>query len=517
MLQVRRVAAWVGASAIVLGGCHSGVGLLSGQLVVVAPDSVEVSVLRKGKGSKAQGAPLSAVLLLRGGASASLDPGEWTLATECSSVEVKVQTRGETRVELRELAIDPGPLPADAASVRVIPAVCADPVDGHVREWSDRRSFHLLPGRSTLTIGGRLFQPDAPSPVAVHPVAVIGPEVVHTQVRYFTIPSELDVPDGVRPTGGGRITGTLVGETVMLPKGAYTLEVNGSKRAIEVPVPGGRPIALGAVRIEAPADFPMTERLRAGGQPIFGFINEGVLFNLNSDYLVFPGSYNVRLEGSDVRKMVQVEPQARVVLNASAARIVAPPCNEETRLCRSPARITVHEERKPFSLMTVDAGLPFLVFDSPYQYGVEGIRGVLRTLSASRAGLASETLARVKFDWEIREANGRTRTDLVRFESKGTVNFGRSLDLLFSKPDELFVPAGTYQLTYFVGDPSQERPKTRVDVSLQQGETRVLTVPLYIDKLSLRENAAPGASPTPAADAARDGAPASLKPLRNRR
>jgi hypothetical protein len=83
-------------------------------------------------------------------------------------------------------------------------------------------------------------------------------------------------------------------------------------------------------------------------------------------------------------------------------------------------------------------------------------------------------------NWQLRPAQGRYRTELVRLESKGASGFGKSLDLLFHKPHEVLVPAGNYDLTYFLGDPLLERSKTRQSLVLEPGQTREVTVPVYV-------------------------------------
>jgi hypothetical protein len=70
------------------------------------------------------------------------------------------------------------------------------------------------------------------------------------------------------------------------------------------------------------------------------------------------------------------------------------------------------------------------------------------------------------------------------------------LDLLFHQPGELVAPPGNYELTYFVGDPAAERSKVRRTLSLAQGTTASLEVPLFNDKA----NAASAASGAPPVD-----------------
>ena len=132
--------------------------------------------------------------------------------------------------------------------------------------------------------------------------------------------------------------------------------------------------------------------------------------------------------------------------------------------------------------MTVETKLPFLLLEGTYEYGVEGLRGIKRNLQRRSESVAGDPLARVKIKWDVRQAQGRYRTDLVRIESRGSNVFGRSLDLLFHKPEEVYVPAGHYDLTYFLGDPLGDRNKTKVSLVLESGQTREVVVPIYLEK-----------------------------------
>jgi hypothetical protein len=217
---------------------------------------------------------------------------------------------------------------------------------------------------------------------------------------------------------------------------------------------------------------------------VFVYIDTGALLNMNTDYLVFPGSYTVSIEGSEVQDVFQVESGKETVIKTFAARVDVPDCPDTEKGCRNAPRITIHREQKPYALMTVEPRLPFLLLEGNYEYGVEGLRGIKRSLSKRSGSLAGEPLARVRFKWDVRPAQGRFRTDLVRIESRGQNTFGRSLDLLFHKPDEVYVPAGNYDLTYFVGDPLAERSKSRQSLLLEPGQTREALIPIYVEKVS---------------------------------
>lgn len=188
------------------------------------------------------------------------------------------------------------------------------------------------------------------------------------------------------------------------------------------------------------------------------------------------------MEGSELEKEIEVEEDQRTVVKTLGAQIDAPSCSLSSIACYVPSRITIHENKQPFILMTVPVSQPFLVFDgNSYQYGVEGIKGIFKSLPTSSDSVKSETLGRVHLKWEVRYTTSNNSTDFVRFESKSSNLYGKSVDLSFFKPTEVYLPEGDYWLTYFVGDGiNQNIPKTRVEVSLFGGSTKDIVIPLFV-------------------------------------
>lgn len=383
------------------------------------------------------------------------------------------------------------------AAPAVIPTECVHPLTGRREVWQNRTHFDLLPGQVTLMVGGRRVLTDFAGNKKAAQFFNLVPVLVSAlgelkSTRYFSLPLE---PGSALPLP---TVSAPVGDVMWLLPGNYRLEVNGTSRVVELVEQKGVGLSLGSMTVRSPSGFPMQERIRLGGQPIFAFINDGVLFNLDQPYLVFPGTYDVSLEGGDVRDDFKVHSGESQTVRTHGVIVRTPPC-PEAQTCKPPPRITIHSERRPFVLMHVDTDVPFLLLDQPYEYGVEGIRGVLKALKGRGDELEIEVLARARFSWRLMKGPPRVRTDLVRLESLGSGLFGKSLDLLFSRPTEIYVPSGLYELSYFVGEPSQERKKTKQQVRLSSGQTVTLDVPLFSDKVTSgplsRSGAARGAEP----------------------
>lgn len=394
----------------------------------------------------------------------------------------------------------------------MVPVECTHPLSSVRESWSDRYTFELLSGQVTMTIAGQvptLLSNSKPQSEPQTEKAALGPaapaaelaalSLLPVMVRAkITADSDYFVSavSSERASNSKPVVAVPVGSVLWLPPGSYALELNGSRREIALQSAQGLALGLGSLEIRTPPRFPMDERTKAGGSPPFAYINEDVLFTLDTSYLVFPGSYTVSLEGGDVRAKVEIYAGEQTRMQTYGAKILWPRCEGDKLACKSPSAITLHTNQRPFALMNVEPGVPFLVLEGDYEYGVEGLRGVFRRLKTSAQGVAEETLARVRLTYRVKSAGPRVRTDLVRLESSGSELFGKSLDLLFHQPGELVAPPGNYELTYFVGDPAAERSKVRRTLSLAQGTTASLEVPLFNDKA----NAASAASGAPPVD-----------------
>ncbi|NBW80366.1 hypothetical protein EBR21_01300 [bacterium] len=520
-----------------LTGCKYLTFLRKQSLTLDAPKEMELVVYKQvGKSSERIMSPVG---LIHGGQTIELEPGDYLVANECSGYEFKQTKDRPTKIPVRRLtltlhgesagngsddksteaikaaeaataqnhetghaaaeapvdgsahakAANPEPKTDETAKAESAPlqergivhTTCVDPLDQQRNQWTQRREFDILPGTTEMRIGGRLIklenhgETSEPIKLDLYPVAINStfPEI---QARFYLNPEEKEAKSEAS------VVALEANSPTWLLPGNYTLEVNGTRRKVTVEQGARTDISVGVLRVEMPENFPLEDRLKAGGQPVFVYLDFGALLNMDTDYVVFPGSYNVSIEGSEVQDLFQVESGEKTIVKTFAARVDAPPCPENLKSCKGAPRVTIHREQKPYALMIVEPRLPFLLLEGSYEYGVEGMRGIKRSLQKKSGNLAGEPLARVRIKWDVRQAQGRYRTDLVRIESRGQNTFGRSLDLLFHKPDEVYVPAGNYDLTYFVGDPVLERSKSRLALHLEPGQTREVVVPIYVEK-----------------------------------
>jgi hypothetical protein len=123
---------------------------------------------------------------------------------------------------------------------------------------------------------------------------------------------------------------------------------------------------------------------------------------------------------------------------------------------------------------------PFLVFKGEsYFYSIVGLRGIFSKLKLDSR---INNLSKLTLDWEKKYSQVKIRTELVKIEGKKDTTWGRSLDLINSKPKELYLPPGEYSLSFFSIDKTGEKHKTKRDFFLKPSEQKTLSIPLYFEK-----------------------------------
>lgn len=451
---------------------------------------------------------LAPVGLLESGVPRPLPAGTYFVANQCSQHQFVHDGTRATEIPLGHFELRFG-------SDRIPPGEdqtlleCQSQLSQQTHAWTNRQEFLVLPGETAFRIGKTPFSVFSSAGTTNPPFVELAPVKVYADAQPAQTPQTYSITPQLSE-GTAEVMTAEIGKSVWLLPGRYTLEINGTQRQISVEPGVQTEVLVGVLRVETPTAVralpPDVER-----DAFFLFLGNGVLLNLDTDYYMFPGDYTMNIGDSNLDKVVRVMPNEKTVVQTRLARIDVPPCPFEDTDCGAVPKLTIHRELQPFPLMTVEPNTPFIVFDEAYQYGVEGIRGILRKLPATIEKLEPESLAVAELKWELRAATGRTRTDLVRVEGQGDPTAGKSLDLLFSKPHSLYMPPGSYHLTYFVGDPSQERKKTRAPFSVAPGGTTTLMIPIFAERGKNKSNLA--ASPRNEKGKS-EGLPTRLTPIR---
>jgi hypothetical protein len=414
-----------------------------------------------------------------------LPAGKYILSNECSSFEFTQKANSPTRIVLSHIQLQLlQNLPNTeeiADENQVIETRCYNVLNQKEETFENKVQFDILPGQNNFFVSGKNLKFNFPQEsfqnltYRMTSLSLTSSQNTPESPHFFVMQNIKNDEKNLV------ITAPINGKIWLFP-GAYSAEVNGTKRNILLNDKTEQSIPLGLLKISSPKNFPYEKRIHNGGQPILAFIDDKVLLRLNTIYPVFPGKYKINLDNSDLEKEITVSEKNITEVKTFGAQINAPTCSEGAGACFTPSEITIHENKMPFILMVVPVDQPFLVFEqNDYQYGIEGVKGIFKSLPTSSDSVKSETLGLVNIKWEIRYTNSNNTTDFVRFESKSPNLFGKSVDLTFSRPSQVFLPQGEYWFTYYVGDAmNPNTPKIKTEINLLNGNSKDITVPLYI-------------------------------------
>lgn len=420
-----------------------------------------------------------------------LPKGHYAIANQCSVYEFDHGQQPDTptivymsRLQLRFA----GRLPTiqdQQDQKQPVPVWCANSFLGKSSTFDHQTEFDVLPGSNTVFVSGNkvAFQLNPKEfkdfQLSLSSLSLVSAFEKNNHPFFATFVLE-NAPKNEPVKKGEHVLSAPINGKMWVHPGKYHVEVNGTDQQIELKDNQELSVALGALRVASPPHFPAEKRLQSGVQPIFININADVLYQLDTDYVLFPGEYTLNMNNSRLSKKIKIEADKQTTIQTYGALVQVADCPEEGGLCRNAPNVTIHIDKEAFDAMTLPVGVPFLVFDGSYQYGIEGFRGILKSLSVSRDDVGLQKLVRVKIDWKKTPTAGHQRTNFVRFESHGNGLMGKSLDLMFSKPNDVYLPEGNYLLTYYTTDMTAANPqRARQEVSLLDKQSANVTIPVY--------------------------------------
>ncbi len=409
-----------------------------------------------------------------------LAPGKYSLSNDCSSYSFVHKNSEPTIIKMSHLNLDLlGNLPKASTlqdSNQIVLSHCENARD-HQNRWpSNKVKYDLLPGPNEIFIAGKTlkfnFSANKSEDRVISLISLSLLSKLTGDVPNFYVHSASETEKKI-------IMQAPLNGMIWLYPGIYEVEVNGTHKLIDVTSHILQKISLGLLRISLPENFPFQQRLLKGGQPISAFINNKVLLRLNVSYPVFPGQYKVNLDGSSMEKLVVVDADRISELKTLGSLIKPPVCPNS--VCSANVKITIHENKMPFSLMTVPTGLPFLVFAGEYQYSVDGVKGIFKTLPTSIKSSQEESLSFLKIKWEVHFSSTLQNTEFVRIESRSPNLSGKSVDLSSFKPTEVVLPQGYYSLTYYTSQGNtRSTEKHSMEINLQSVNMKEVSVPYYV-------------------------------------
>ncbi len=360
----------------------------------------------------------------------------------------------------------------------IITSQCKNKLTNKSILYNNKTSYDMLPGKNSLVIAGKVFP--------IHFLNELMSQS-ETSVYFSSINLTSKIPNDHASffiysleNGNNEIISAPINSTIWLFPGKYKVEVNGTTQQIDLEKNKFLEINLGGILISSPPQFPFSERLRLGGLPMGVFLNSKVLFSIDQKHSVFPGKYTINMENSELKEEIEVHENELKEIKTYGVQVHAPPCEKE-KSCQFPKTINIHTNRLPFILMNVPLGLPFLVFKEPYEYSLEGMKGIYKNLSTSTENVFHENIGALEIHWDIKYTSSNYETKFIRIESKSSNIYGKSMDLLHVRPRHVYLPEGDYILSYVLGDvinPNSIRRSLPIHISYET--VKKVEIPFFI-------------------------------------
>jgi hypothetical protein len=389
--------------------------------------------------------------------------GHYFLVNDCSSYAFQVDRKRDKKIYLNTLKLkflEEQTTPADSTVESLEPqqkahsavVECVNPITGEKSLFSDRDEFDILPGTNQLLIAGMETKISALEnekkifAIGLAPLTIVSP-IENDTTQYFLKP----VMNSADHSNNNMLySGKLNQDTWLIP-GEYDVEINGTKKNISLRSGESVKIELGRLRIMTPKDFAANNAAKTSLQPIFAYMDKQILFSLDKDYAILPGKYSIRLENSDMEQPIEILPNSYTKIFTFVAQINAPNCiNDKNQKCAFSQRALIYSKDRPYPLSKVFLGVPFLVLQGDYEYGIEGADRIKKWLSVSDTNIKSEQTGRIKIKWKLEMSENNSETRKIYLEARCCNLAGKSEDLNAYRPRELVLPEGDYTLNYVV-------------------------------------------------------------------
>ena len=352
---------------------------------------------------------------------------------------------------------------------------CQDPIDNSPIKILDKNEVDILPGQNSIIVSGRKIDVSFKNHPNYYKIVNLAPLMLSSSINssndFFFVYTDAEGSDSRDHVISGKVN-----EPMWLVPGEYKVEINGTSMNVNIHQTKKNKIKLGAIKVKSPSHLNNNIYNENLNSPYLVKLSKSVLLTLNESYNVFPGQYRLEIEDSRIRKVVNVLPNVLSTIETEYLRISYPEMSDDEHH----PYFHIYQKGQHLYAYKTQIKKPFLIFKGEsYFYSVVGLRGIFAKLNTdSKISLLSKLI----LQWEKKYSQVKVRTELVKIEGKKEATWGRSLDLIKSKPNELYLPPGGYSLSYFSVDKTGEKHKVKRDFSLRPGEQKNLMIPLYFEK-----------------------------------
>lgn len=268
--------------------------------------------------------------------------------------------------------------------------------------------------------------------------------------------------------------------SLLLP-GKYTLEINGTKKKVEL-VPGGvRSFVTGSFVLPSSKKINQEWIIQTWGHPLTVYLNKSHMFFLNESLFVFPGEYTLNFYRSLEKKVIKIEAGDRDKIPYKTI-LVSSGCQKAKGGCfkRKDVLLYKNKEKVPFLMGHSDISLPYFTESLGLEF--KKSKGIKYWVSGGKKDKEIKLSTVVLKPLHV--YNPALETEFVRLESEDKNTTGFSQDLSYNRKTTMDLIAGKYRLVSYL-KPAVEggkREKIYHKIKLNPHKKSQRVFPYYLSK-----------------------------------
>lgn len=409
--------------------------------------------------------------------SVSLPAGNYLVLSDCSSARVVLNPNKTKVLIAHSLSFRP---PAEITPDDRFLIQCTRYERNQVRQrLVNRFNLLVLAGARDLLVGMAplkvdLAATDKPQHYEIKLSAVRVSEFSHMrgEPRFFVSPAkgQLSITQSQK-----------LGNWLHLVKGLYDIELNGSRKRIELAEGERTQIDPAFIQVTTGKDVDLDLATSIEGGPLHLEINGRHWLSLNETYPILPGMTKLRLVGSEREHPFHLK--SGDLLNKRVRSIrVQLDCPPWDWNCLGSRKIYLYAKEQHYPFATGVSDVPLLFFNDDAYLSIEGSRELRYQLSQKKNDVLLKA-SQIKLSPQVEYRPGLI-TDLVRIEAIAPPVFDHTYDIPLEHESSITLVEGHYSLAQYVTltNTDGERRRSLRRFWVRPGHNQTLQFKVYVSE-----------------------------------
>ncbi len=416
--------------------------------------------------------------------SMDVDPGSYLILTDCSSQTVIVHPHTHTELIAHRLKFVPpsAPKPGDLFTIQ-----CERFQKTESRQFIENRfEIDVLAGQRQILVGLVPLIVETPdSSAASKPV-----------VKTYPL-GAINVRSGRRSDGNqlffvssseGLLSVTAsqnFGKNLYLLPGKYRIEVNGTKRQLELSSSATHNIETSFLKITTPPGVDLSKASQIKGSALLVEIDREHSLGFNEIHAMLPSEVSLRLSGSDIEEKISLQEGQLFEYPVRSVQVDLS-CSPWEWICLGGRKVYLYNKGQPYPFVSGVSDVPILFVGNDIEVGLEGSRDLRYKLPAGQ----NQTLKTGTIEISpIPESRVGLVTDLLRIEALKEPVIGSTLDLKIDGNTSLPAIVGSYSVVSYTSYAHKDaiRSRNAASIRVQEGQLVKVQPRIYLSEKKMSD------------------------------